>query len=324
VPPREWGDAQARSPAAPNPLVGLTWFIDKEWGIPWRKYMAARGEKKRLIGKIATNPQFKWIGRWDVRKYGSGARAIDQYLDRVDCSSPGSVAQVVAFFHEGRSCGPAYLGGGAAEDARYRRTIRSFAQGIGSRRVVIAFEPDSLGTIDCLARHRRVARARTLAYGVRQLAKAPNATVYIDAGAADWMPVGKTAKLLRRVGVSRVRGFMLNATHMVRDGPSIRYGKAVSRRLGGKHFIVNTSDNGRGPMYTYRNGRRQTIWCNPPNSGLGKPATTKTGSRLADALLWVNRPGTSHGACRPPGMRGPSVGQWWEKRALAMARRANW
>jgi endoglucanase len=186
--------------------------------------------------------------------------------------------------------------------------------------VVIAFEPDSLGTIDCLIPSRRNARIRTLAYGVRQLSKVPNATVYIDAGAADWMPVGKTAKLLRRVGVSRVRGFMLNATHMVSDAKSIRYGRAVSRRLGGKHFIVNTSDNGRGPMYRYGSGRRQTIWCNPPNSGLGKPATTNTGSPFADAKLWVNRPGTSHGACNG----GPPVGQWWEKRALSMARRANW
>jgi endoglucanase len=144
------------------------------------------------------------------------------------------------------------------------------------------------------------------------------------AGAADWMAPLKAAKLLKKVGVRRVCGFMLNATHMVKDGPSIRYGKVLSKRLGGKHFIVNTSDNGRGPMYTHRNRRRQTIWCNPPNSGLGKPATTNTGRPGADALFWVNRPGTSHGACKPPGVRGPSVGQWFESRALSMARRANW
>ena len=263
------------------------------------------------------------MGRWDVRKYGNAA-GVGQFLDRVDCSMPGAVPQIVSFFHEGKSCGGGYTGGGAAEDARYRRILKAFAEGIGSHRVVVAFEPDSLGTIECLTPRRRPARIRTLRYGVTQLAKVPNATVYIDAGAADWMSVPKATKLLRKVGVSKVRGFMLNATHMVTDRKSIAYGKKISNRLGGKHFIVNTSDNGRGPMYTYRGGRRQTIWCNPPNSGLGKPATTKTGSPRADALLWVNRPGTSHGACRPPGVSGPSVGQWFMSRALSMARRANW
>jgi len=324
VPPAGWGDAPGVKPSAPNPLVGLTYFIDKEWGIPWRKYQAARGERKRLIGKIALNPQFKWMGRWDVRKYGNAA-GVGQFLNRVDCGMPGATPQIVSFFHEGKSCGNGYTGGGAAEDARYRRILKAFAEGIGEHRVVVAFEPDSLGTIECLTPSRRPARIRTLRYGVKQLAKAPNATVYIDAGAADWMAVPKAAKLLRKVGVKYVRGFMLNATHMVSDRKSIAYGKKVSARLGGKHFIVNTSDNGRGPMYRrLPNGRRQTIWCNPPNSGLGKPATTETGSAKADALLWVNRPGTSHGACKPPGVSGPSVGQWFEQRAISMARRANW
>jgi endoglucanase len=324
TPPVAGVDAQAVDPGAPNPLLGLTYFIDKEWGIPWRHYQAARGKKKQLIGKIATHPQFKWFGRWDVRKYGAKS-AISQYLDRVDCASPGTVPQIVSFFHEGTGCHNGFTGGGAAEDARYRKILKGFAEGIGTHRVVIAFEPDSLGTIDCLIPSRRKARTKTLAYGIEQLSKVPNATVYVDAGAADWMAPAKAAKLLKKVGVRRVRGFMLNATHMVKDGPSIRYGKKISKRLGGKHFIVNTSDNGRGPMYRrLPNGRRQTIWCNPPNSGLGKPATTDTGSPAADALLRVNRPGTSHGACKPPGVRGPSVGQWFESRALSMARRANW
>lgn len=322
--PREWGDAQAVSPAAANPLVGLTYFIDKLYGLPWRHYQAAHGKKKQLIGKIATNPQFKWMGRWDVRKYGTGARAVSQFLARVDCEQ-GQVAQIATLFHEGRSCGNGFTGGGAKEDARYRKILKSFAEGIGEHRVVIAFEPDSLGTISCLIPSRRTARISALRYGVEQLSKVPNATVYIDAAAADWLNVAKTTKLLRKVGVSKVRGFMLNATHMVSDRNSIKYGKKISKRLGGKHFIVNTSDNGRGPMYRpLPHGRRQTIWCNPPSSGLGKPATTNTGSPAADALLWVNRPGTSHGACKPPGLSGPSPGQWFERRALSMAKRANW
>ena len=35
-----------------------------------------------------------------MRKYGANS-AISQYLDRADCASPGTVPQVVSFFHEG-------------------------------------------------------------------------------------------------------------------------------------------------------------------------------------------------------------------------------
>jgi endoglucanase len=321
--------ATAQGPQAPgaddpNPLVGLGWFIDKEWGIPWHKYLAARhsGDRRKaaLIYNIASHPQFKWFGRWDVRKYGSAGRSIRQYLERVEKTTPGAVGQVATFFHQGDRCSPTYTGGGAAGDRLYRRTIRSFARGVGSHRVVIAFEPDSLGTVDCLAKSRRRARLRTLAYGVEQLSRLPNATVYLDAGASDWEPVARTVRKLRAIGVSRVRGFMLNATHMDWTANAIRYGRAISRRIGGKHFIVNTSDNGNGPLHRHVGGRRITIWCNPPNSALGTPATTSTADPLADAYFWVNRPGTSHGSCNG----GPlPVGSWWEARALARARRAH-
>ena len=121
------------------------------------------------------------------------------------------------------------------------------------------------------------------------------------------------------MGVHKVRGFMLNATHMVGNRENLRFGARISRMTGGKHFIVNTSDNGNGPMYRRVGGKRKPVWCNPPNSALGTPATTNTGHPKADGFFWINRPGTSHGACNG----GPTpTGKWWEKRALDMARRA--
>jgi endoglucanase len=318
TPPQiQLGDSQARSPRAPNPLVGLPWFVDKgRYFAPWQKYLAARGEKKRLIGKIALNPQFRWFGTWDL-KYGSMRRAVRQYLDRVRCS--GGVAQIATFLTVAEACNPRYLGGGRRADRAFRRNIRSLARGIGNDRVLIAYEPDSLGTVGCLARSRRGARLRNLRYGVKVLSQVPNATVYIEGEAPDWEGARTVAKKLRMVGVHMVRGFMLNATHMTTNAANLRFGARVSRLTGGKHFIVNTSDNGNGPMYRWVRGKRVTIWCNPPNSALGTPATTNTGHPRADGFFWINRPGTSHGSCNG----GPTpVGTWWEARALAMARRA--
>ena len=123
---------------------------------------------------------------------------------------------------------------------------------IGDDRVVIAFEPDSLGTIDCQAPSRRDDRIRLLRYGVDALAGLPNATIYIEAGASDWEPAERTAKQLRAVGIAKVRGFMLNATHYDWTRANITYGLEVSRRVGGKPFVVGTAYNGRGPVHYRR------------------------------------------------------------------------
>jgi cellulase/cellobiase CelA1 len=66
----------------------------------------------------------------------------------------------------------------------------------------------------------------------------------------------------------------------------------MSRLTGGKHFVINTAENGRGPIHHYLpNGRRITLWCNPPNRGLGTPPTSDTSNPMVDAYLWINRPG---------------------------------
>jgi endoglucanase len=182
--------------------------------------------------------------------------------------------------------------------------------------VVIAFEPDSLGTIDCLARSRRDDRLRLLRYGVSALARNPNATIYIEGGASDWEPARRTAKQLRAVGIAKVRGFMLNATHTDWTQANIRHGLEISRLTGGKHFVINTAENGRGPVhYALPHHRRGVIWCNPGLRGLGKAPTTDTSNPRADAYLWINRPGYAQ-ICQ-----GRPIA-WYLPRALTYARYA--
>ena len=55
--------------------------------------------------------------------------------------------------------------------------------------------------------------------------------------------------MLRHIGVAKVRGFMLNVTHHDWTSSNIAYGRKVSRRIGGKPFVVSTSYNGRGPVH---------------------------------------------------------------------------
>lgn len=325
-------DPRGVDPASPNPLAGLDWFVDKTWAPQYQQYQryVRRGDggKAGLIGKIALAPQFKWLGRWNENDKGGTYGAARNYVERVAEEQPGSVPQIVVMRHQGKACHRRYTAGGPAEDARTMRWYDQFAAGIGDARVVIGFEPDSLGTLDCLAFSRRKARLDTLRYGVDVLSQLPNATVYLEAGASDWEPAARTAKQLRYLGIDKVRGFMLNVTHKDWTAANVKHGVEISRLTGGKHFIVNTSENGRGPVH-YRRWisrddpkiwRRVNVWCHAQKRGLGPaPSTATLRPDVVDAYLYVNRPGYSAGSCNG----GPlPIGSWWADRALELARYA--
>ena len=77
------------------------------------------------------------------------------------------------------------------------------------------------------------------------------------------------AKTLRAVGIAKVRGFMLNATHYDWTRNNIKYGLELSRLIGGKHFVINTAENGRGPIhYRLANGT--------PHQRLVQPAAPRS------------------------------------------------
>jgi endoglucanase len=325
-------DPRGVDPASPNPLVGLPWFLDKTWAPQYEQYQryVHRGQSAEasLQAKIALQPQFKWFGRWNENDKGGTYGAARNYVERVADEQPGSVPQIVVMRHQGKACNSRYTAGGAAEDERQMRWYDRFAAGIGDARVVIGFEPDSLGTLDCLAVSRRKARLDTLRYGVEVLSTLPNATIYLEAGASDWEPAERTAKQLNYIGIAKVRGFMLNVTHKDWTAANVKHGLEISRLTGGKHFIVNTSENGRGPVH-YRRWisrkprkiwRRVNIWCHAQKRGLGPAPTTATlRPDVADAYLYINRPGYSAGSCNG----GPlPIGSWWADRALELARYA--
>ena len=307
-------DPRAVDPAATNPLLGLTYFVDRmepaymSWS-RWKR--AGEDAKASTIWKLAREPRFRWFGKFTRPHMQKKVRG---FLDRVQCDQPGTVPLMAVMRHQGKDCGGHYRAGGEAEDQATMRWYDDLASAIGNDKVVIAFEPDSLGTIDCLAPSRRDDRLRMLRHGVDVLSQLPNATIYLEAGASDWEPARRTARQLRAIGIARVRGFMLNATHYDWTRNNIRHGLDISRRVGGKPFIINTAENGRGPIhYRAANGRRINVWCNPPRRGLGIPPTTNTSNPMVDAYLWINRPGYAQGC------QGRPIA-WFAPRALSYAR----
>jgi endoglucanase len=297
-----------------NPLAGLRFYVDRESSsMEQYRALTRAGETHRadLVWKIAREPKSVWVGRFTSPNFHVKVRRIFD-----NAHAQGAVPILTVLRAQSTRCSLTYDGGGPAEDARTRAWYDDLARAIGFDRVVIAFEPDSLGTIDCHARSRRAARYRLLRYGIDALSVNPNATIYIEAGASDWEGASRMAKKLRRVGVAKVRGFMLNATHYDWTRANIAYGLKLSRLVGGKHFVINTAENGRGPIHErLPNGRRLTVWCNPPNRGLGPAPTTNTSNPRADAYLWINRPGYAQ-SCQ-----GRPIA-WFLPRALSYAKYA--
>jgi endoglucanase len=302
----------ARPAQDANPLEGQRWYVDPESPsmVEYQRLRrAGKTAQADLIWKIAREPKNVWVGSFTRPNFDMKVRRIFEAAQ-----SQNAVPLLTVLRAESTSCAPGYDGGGPAEDARTRDWYDALARVIGGSEVVIAFEPDSIGTIDCHVPSRRDDRIKLLRYGITALSKLPNATIYVEAGASDWEPAGRVAKKLRAVGISKVRGFMLNATHYDWTRNNIRYGLQISRMTGGKHFVINTAENGRGPVHVrLANGRRQTIWCNPGLRGIGKAPTTDTSHPMVDAYLWINRPGYAQ-SCQ-----GRKIA-WYLPRALSYAR----
>jgi endoglucanase len=187
------------------------------------------------------------------------------------------------------------------DEASYRRFITRFAQGIGGARAVLFLEMDSLITIGCLTRNGVEARMRELQTAIDTLvAHCPHLVVYLDAGAGDAVAAPHIAALLRRAGVAKIQGFFLNSTHFDWTSREISYGEKISHMTGGKHFVINTGFNGRGPLKPadpVREGNE--VLCNPPGRGLGPKPTSDTGYANVDSFQWTTNPGESFGSCWP-------------------------
>jgi endoglucanase len=294
------------SSAGRNPFAGARLYADP--GSPARRqaeaWRAARPEDAAQIEKIGRQPTAAWFGDWntDVRR---------EVRERVSAiRRAGALPVLVAYNIPQRDCG-GQSSGGARSARAYRRWIGSFAKGIGRRRAIVILEPDALAALDCLSSDGRRARIGLIRYAIRVLERRPGVAVYVDAGNSVWHPAPTMARRLAAAGARRAQGFALNVSNFLWTRGERAYGNAISKRLRGKHFVIDTSRNGRGPAPGYE-------WCNPAGRALGRSPTARTGHRRVDAYLWIKYPGESDGRCNG----GPGAGTWWPEYALGLAERA--
>jgi endoglucanase len=241
--------AHAQQRAGTNPLAAGPWGIDTRHEL-WQAYTSASGTRKRLIGKMATRPTVFWFT--DIAPVRDVRRRVRAHIVSAQDGNPDTLVQLALFrlWPEGQANKHKPLT--KADQRAYRRWVDNAARGIGSARVAVVLEPDLAVS---LTGWRPAVRLRLARYAAKRLSALPRTTVYLDAGASDWLTVPKAVKMLRTAGMRYVHGFSLGATHYTSTASEVAYGtKLVGalRRAGfpGRRFIVDTADNGR--PFTYR------------------------------------------------------------------------
>ncbi|MFD9336770.1 glycoside hydrolase family 6 protein [Streptomyces sp. NPDC060028] len=303
--------APPEGPAAAGPAEESPFWVDPQSDAA--RQVAAweaqgRNSDAQVLRRISDRPMALWGPAGDpgpeIRRARAGARAAGRTLVLAAHNIPY------------RDCGQ-HPAGGARDAAAYRKWIGAVADGIGDGKALVVLEPDAVPHVvdGCTPADRRDERLRLLSEAVDRLKRNKNTKVYLDAGDPARIPdPAKLVEPLGRAGLARADGFSLNVSGFQPDEGGRAYGARISEATQGKHFVIDTSRNGDGPLA----GDRAQTWCNPPGRSLGTPPTDRTGDPLVDAYLWVKRPGESDGTCRG----GPAAGRWWPDYALGLARRS--
>ncbi len=302
------------------PGAGADPIAHVAWGAPGAAddlggaYQSASGADRALLGKLALQPRAVWLGSWwtigKVRAETAGIVAASQN------GNPNALTEFATFeLHpwETRTVNGAWRGpvhgswNVSADEAWYR----NMAAGIGRARALVIEQVD----LPFALKTSSTAPEQIDTYAARVLSANPYTTVYIDGGTAGWLSAAQDASLLIRNGIRYARGFALDDTDYDPTPIEDRFGAQVvaalaKRGVKGKHFIVNTDENGQ----TYKpyqvpgraindttacHGRIQSV-CQrtgiPPTTNvassrwhLGAAASTAA-KRYCDGYVWSGRP----------------------------------
>jgi endoglucanase len=308
----------AQTPTDGDPLQFVKWYVFGSQAPPGQAaahYASSNPGWAQALHTLAYSPGSGTYRFWMWNQPSSTlAATVEKYLADAQRAQPGTTVALSTY-----SLVHGFCESPSAIQGRYDSWITQLAHGIGNFRVVLYLEEDSLIETSCLKGGELQTRLHELAYAVKALSADPHLLVYMDAGAPDaGHSPGQIANELKQADVGQATGFFVNATHNDWTTSDVQYGQQIAKRLGGKHFIVQTDDNGRGPLVPadrVKNGNEEL--CNPSGRGTG-PLTWDTGYKYVDGFLWFNNPGNSDGPC---GAGDPAVGVFWPAYAVGLVQR---
>jgi endoglucanase len=309
--------------ATGNLLAGAQFYADAHHSPAAeaaRRLRRRHPKESGLIQAIADQPFTDRFGSWNGP---SPEGAVFQFLRNADVQDPASIPTLATYWIVNGQCARGGTADPPSRIAAYQRFINGLSAGIGNFRAVVFLEMDSLITTPCLHGRALAARMSELHYAITTLEQNPHVAVYVDAGAGDALSYKTAARLLTREGIHQAQGFFLNSTHFDWTTSEVAYGQKLGGALHGVHFVVSTSDNGKGPLRPKdRVHHGNEILCGPRGRGLGPKPTSQTGFALADAFAWIALPGKSGGSCGP-GVKAPPTGAFWPANAVGLVQHAD-
>jgi hypothetical protein len=274
------------------------------------------------LEKIASQPEAQ---RFSSGNEGGSPSEIADFVRKLFCynftADPGGIPIISTYFLHPVLHGCATTKQIDAYMPLFKARVNAVVSQTGNRPAVYLLELDAIGSSNCFVKlHSISAWEAALRYEVDRFASLPHAVVYVEAGYSDGPRPSYAAHILNKIDLHKIQGFFTNDTHINWAINEVRWGEKISRMTHGAHFVVNTAQDGNGPLLNKHPGKQGVEdLCNPPGRGLGPKPTTTTGFAPIDAFLWTAVPGNSSGPCEG----GPASGVFWPARAIRLAADAN-
>ena len=277
--------------------------------------------KVNELALIAAQPQAQRISTYSWGGTPSGIyKQTRKVFCEIEASDPGTIPIITTYFLHPNLHGCPTTAQVHDYMPRFKKQIDAMARATARHPAVYLLELDAIGSSGCIKRQGAMpAWEAALRYEMKTMQAQPHTVVYVEGGYSDATSPRYASRILNAIHVNTIEGFFTNDTHNEWTLTEDQYGNKISRMTHGAHYVVNTSDNGRGPKLNPHPGRQGIEdLCNPPGRGTGIEDTTVTGFAAADAYLWVHSPGMSGGTCN-----GGPAGGFWPAKAEGEAGRAN-
>jgi endoglucanase len=263
---------------------------------------------KLIREKIASQPQAQWLA-------GHVPSGLKGEADIA--RSRGEILLKVTYNIPGRDNGN-YSAGGLDGPAAYDEWIRTIAGFIDGTEAWFVVEPDAIGLAPNLKDPvKRDERYGMISNSVSILQQNKNTRAYL--AVSGWHGIDGAAEGFKKAGGEKAYGFAYNISGYHSLEECYDFCEKLSAKLGGKHYIIDTSRGGNG-QWKPADPNEKEAWCNPPGRALGQPPTFVSDHPKCDGLFWIKRPGESDGTCRG----GPKAGQFSPEIAYELAKNAKW
>lgn len=262
----------------------------------WVKANPTDKRAKLIKEKIVSQPQCIWL---------AGHISTSLMDDAEHAEQNHEVLTVVTYNLPDRDNGN-YSKGGLSGPAAYAKWVDQVRDNLvsTSAQSIVIVEPDAIGLAPQMKdpktglpdRVKIAQRYQMLSNSVVTLKKSQNTKVYL--AISGWLGVDGAVAGLKKSGIDLADGFAYNISgyHDLKECHD--FCEQLSERLGGMHYIIDTSRCGNGQWKPTDPEEKKEAWCNAPGRALGNLPTFDTGHPHCDAYLWVKRPGESDGKKR--------------------------